>query len=99
MTIDEAIEELEERKAFLKRTCEHCWDDAIELALQALKEKKEGGFGNCTDCVFFDSKAMFACIHQEGMLHPRYDDYCSRYENKGHNTLTKYEIEKEDQKL
>ena len=41
MTIDEAIEELEERKAFLKRTCEHCWDDAIEQALQALKEKAE----------------------------------------------------------
>ena len=41
MTIEEAIDELEERKAFLKRTCEHCWDDAIEQALQALKEKAE----------------------------------------------------------
>ena len=59
MTIDEAIEELEERKAFLKRTCEHCWDDAIEMALQALKNKRDNG----------------------------------------HNTLTKYEIEKEDQTL
>lgn len=80
MTLEEAIENLEERKAFLKRTCEHCWDDAIELALQALKEKKEIGCGNCTDCVFFDHEGVFTCSHPEGMLNPKYDDYCSRYE-------------------
>lgn len=48
MTIDEAIENLEERKAFLKRTCEHCWDDAIEMALQALKAKRDKGHNTLT---------------------------------------------------
>lgn len=41
MTILEAIEDLEKRKAFLLRTCPHCWDPAMEIALQALKEKAE----------------------------------------------------------
>ena len=41
MTIKEAIEDLEARKAFLKRTCPHCWDPAIEIALRALREKLE----------------------------------------------------------
>ena len=40
MTIKEAIEDLEARKAFLKRTCTCCWDPAIELALVTLKEKE-----------------------------------------------------------
>lgn len=80
MTLEEAIENLEERKAFLKRTCEHCWDDAIELALQALKAKKEGGCGNCTDCVFFVRDRVSKCIHPAGMVRPSDDDYCSRYE-------------------
>ena len=39
MTIKDAIEDLEARKAFLKRTCPHCWDPAIELALIELKER------------------------------------------------------------
>lgn len=40
MKIRDAIEELEERKAFLRRTCTSCWDPAIELALSSLKEKE-----------------------------------------------------------
>ena len=39
MTIKDAIEDLEARKEFLKRTCTCCWDPAIELALVTLKEK------------------------------------------------------------
>ena len=41
MTIEEAIEDLERRKRVLQASCVCCWDDAIEQALQALKEKAE----------------------------------------------------------
>ena len=37
MTVDEAIQELESRKAFLMQSCVECWDPAMEMALQALK--------------------------------------------------------------
>ena len=47
MTIEEAIQDLEMRKRVLTNCCVTCWDDAIEQALQALKEKyereKDGG--------------------------------------------------------
>ena len=36
MTINEAIENLEERKAFLQKTCKDCWDPAIDMALNGL---------------------------------------------------------------
>ena len=55
MTIDEAIQDWEDRKAFLQRTCEHCWDEPAEMALQALKEKRElirKGLIFCKDCVY-----------------------------------------------
>ena len=41
MTIQEAIEDLEIRKRMLQSSCMDCWDPAIEMALQALKEKAE----------------------------------------------------------
>lgn len=41
MTIQEAIEDLEIRKRMLQSSCYTCWDPAIEMALQALKEKAE----------------------------------------------------------
>ena len=41
MTIQEAIADLEARKRMLMNSCITCWDDAIEMALQALKEKYE----------------------------------------------------------
>lgn len=41
MTIEEAIEDLEIRKRMLQSSCYTCWDPAIEMALQALKEKYE----------------------------------------------------------
>lgn len=37
MTVNEAIQELESRKAFLMQSCVECWDPAMEMALQALK--------------------------------------------------------------
>jgi hypothetical protein len=37
MTINEAIENLEDRKAFMMNTCPQCWDPAIDLALDGLK--------------------------------------------------------------
>lgn len=37
MTVNEAIQELESRKAFLMQSCVDCWDPAMEMALQALK--------------------------------------------------------------
>lgn len=37
MTINEAIENLEDRKAFLQKTCKDCWDPAIDMALNGLK--------------------------------------------------------------
>ena len=40
MTIKDAIDDLEARKAFLQRTCTSCWDPAIDLALSTLKEKE-----------------------------------------------------------
>ena len=50
MTIDEAIQDWEDRKAFLQRTCDHCWDEPAEMALQALKEKRS--MIRCIDCKF-----------------------------------------------
>lgn len=50
MTIDEAIQDWEDRKAFLQRTCDHCWDEPAEMALQALKEKRS--MIRCFDCKF-----------------------------------------------
>ena len=41
MTIQEAINDLEARKRMLHSSCYTCWDPAIEMALQALKEKAE----------------------------------------------------------
>ena len=37
MTKEEAIADLEARKKMLQSTCMNCWDEAIEMALQALK--------------------------------------------------------------
>ncbi len=37
MTREEAIEDLEARKAMLMNSCITCWDEAIEMALKALK--------------------------------------------------------------
>lgn len=37
MKLNEAIENLEDRKAFLQKTCEDCWDPAIDMALNGLK--------------------------------------------------------------
>ncbi len=42
MTIDEAIQELESRKAFLQQSCAECWPEEMEMALQALKSYKTG---------------------------------------------------------
>ena len=41
MTILEAIEHLEAYKDKLQMTCPYKWDPAMEMALQALKEKAE----------------------------------------------------------
>lgn len=41
MTIQEAIEDLTQRKRFLQRTCATCWDPAIDWALDALKILQE----------------------------------------------------------
>lgn len=38
MTKEEAIADLEARKKMLQSTCMNCWDEAIEMALQALKK-------------------------------------------------------------
>lgn len=40
MTFNEAIQELESRKAFLMQSCVECWDPAMEMALQALKRQQ-----------------------------------------------------------
>ena len=40
MTVNEAIQELESRKAFLMQSCVECWDPAMEMALQALKAQR-----------------------------------------------------------
>ena len=40
MTVNEAIQELESRKAFLMQSCVECWDPAMEMALQALKRQQ-----------------------------------------------------------
>lgn len=37
MTINESIEDLEVRKAFMMNTCPQCWDPAIDMALNGLK--------------------------------------------------------------
>lgn len=39
MTVQEAVEALESRKAFLQQSCAECWPEEMEMALQALKEK------------------------------------------------------------
>ena len=49
MTIDEAIRELESRKAFLQQSCAECWDPAMEMALQALKALKALNINKVTD--------------------------------------------------
>jgi len=36
MKLNEAIENLEELKAFLQKTCKDCWDPAIDMALNGL---------------------------------------------------------------
>lgn len=74
MTIQEAIENLEERKAFLQRTCEHCWDDAIEMALQALKEKKY--MIHCKYCKYYGGNRT--CGNPYGMVVPTDYSYCSQ---------------------
>lgn len=42
MTLNEAIEDLEIRKKMVQAQCVSCWDDAIEMALQALKDIRDG---------------------------------------------------------
>lgn len=40
MTVNEAIQELESRKALLMQSCVECWDPAMQMALQALKAQR-----------------------------------------------------------
>ncbi|MBQ8994883.1 MAG: hypothetical protein IJ091_03625 [Oscillospiraceae bacterium] len=42
MTLNEAIEDLETRKKMVQAHCVGCWDEAVEMALQILKDKRDG---------------------------------------------------------
>lgn len=57
MTINEAIENLEERKAFLQKTCKDCWDPAIDMALNGLKLIRQ--FTDDLDDCINESKDIF----------------------------------------
>lgn len=50
MTIEDAIRDLEARKRMLQVSCITCWDPAIEMALQALKEKRDYPIILCKEC-------------------------------------------------
>ena len=57
MTIMEAIEDLERRKKMLQSSCATCWDPAVEMALQALKEKANMNLEplvHCENCLYAD---------------------------------------------
>ena len=41
MTREEAIADLEARKKMLQAKCMNCWDEAIDMALEALKREAE----------------------------------------------------------
>lgn len=80
MTINEAIQDLEVRKRMLqKKSCLDRWDPAIEMALQALKEKRDHPIILCKNCRFSTPEhpemGLWLCkLHKLIVL---LDDYCS----------------------
>ena len=79
MTIEEAIQDLEVRKRVLQASCYTCWDPAIEMALQALKEKKDHPVILCKNCRFARPRNpemdTWLCNRHKWVILS--DDYCS----------------------
>lgn len=79
MTIEEAIQDLEVRKRILQASCLTCWDPAIEMALQALKEKKDHPIILCRECRYsypiHPDMGLWTCKRQGRTVIP--EDYCS----------------------
>lgn len=71
MTREEAIELLKERKRFLKETCDCCWTEEMEMALQALILQRTGKWREhkdypalayiCSNCGYFTTYRSHNC--------------------------------------